>query len=130
MRLETFMPIAKAGKDQNGYDLPTMANLKSQIITNNAIAARNAKMATGENIAAAGGGNMALPAGYKGDVFGKVNTSVAENQAQQLGELEYKNKELGRQNFFAAESALAGAPSILNSTIATSGGATDSAIRR
>src|SRR5690242_15199946 len=62
--MNAFAPIVAAGPGQRGFSLAESQALKSSAITNTGIAAKNAKQAAGEELAAVGGGNMPqLPSG-------------------------------------------------------------------
>ena len=112
--VSTFTPTIQAGPNQQGMSPAQLAAENAQVIQSAGVAAKNAKAAVGNEEAAYGGGNTALPSGAQ---IG-ADLSVAENAANQtstgLNQVEQENYALGRQNYQEAVSGLENATSVLN----------------
>lgn len=108
--VSSFAPIVAAGPNQAGFSATEEAALKSDAITNTGAAYRNASQAVKENAAAVGGGNMVLPGGAEIGAENAVANQGAEQTAEALNKIDVANYETGRQNYFAAASGLAAAP--------------------
>lgn len=120
----SFAPIVAAGPNQNGFSNSEDQNLRSQAITNNGTGFRNANTAVKEANAAVGGGNIALPSGAAiGRNLSTANAAAA-NTANDLSNIELKNQEQGRENFFGAANVLGGAGNVFNSATSAAGAAT------
>lgn len=111
----TFAPTVAAGPNQQGFSQAEQSALNSQAITEGGIAARNAKQATGEAVAAQGGGNnAALQSGVDTGIEAQVNESAAENTANNLNTIQLNNYATGRQNYNNAVAGLAGSTNAFN----------------
>lgn len=121
---KTFAPIVAAGPSQEGFSATELANQRSQAITNNGIATRNAQQAAGESIAAEGGGNNpALQSGQNAGVKASIDIAGAENTANALSTITSNDYATGRQNYEQAVAGLESAPGVFS----TSTGATSAA---
>lgn len=126
---QTFQPTIAAGPSQQGFSAAEQSSLNSQAITNGGIAARNAKQATGEAVAAQGGGNnAALQSGVDTGIEAQVNESAAENTANQLGTIQNANYAQGNQNYNNAVAGLAGSTNAFNSANAAGSAATGAGV--
>jgi hypothetical protein len=106
--MSKYATILGKGPNQNGYSWQEYSARRSNIISNNAIAARNARQATQNAVSNIGGGNTALPSGAANAATAGINTKFAENQANELNNLDIENKEVGRQQYWkAAEGEMA-----------------------
>lgn len=111
----TFQPTIAKGPSQEGFSEAEKSALNSQAITNGGIAARNAKQATGEAVAAQGGGNNpALQSGVNTGIEAQVNESAAENTATNLNTINLNNYATGRQNYENAVAGEAGSVAAFN----------------
>lgn len=120
----TFAPTVAAGPNQEGFSATELADQRSQAITNNGIANRNAQQAAGESIAAAGGGNNpALQSGQSAGVKANIDIASANNTANDLATITSNDYATGRQNYDTAVSGLESAPGVFG----TSTGATSAA---
>jgi hypothetical protein len=117
-------PIVQAGENQFGMNPAEEAALRTQSMEGASAAGTNVSNAVNEALAAKGGGNTFMPAGSLGAIEEQIASETArQNAAQQLGITE-KGYDIGRQDFFQAESALAGAPGALeNPATSLAGGA-------
>lgn len=121
-----FEPVLAAGPDQNGLSVPELAALKSQAVTNAGNAYRNAARATGERIAASGGGNAVLPSGQSDALMRDVAIAGAGKTADALTNIDIQNKEIGRQNWMNAAGVLAGSLNVFNPSINSNSSTTGS----
>jgi hypothetical protein len=122
----SFEPVLAAGPDQAGYSAPELAALKSAAISNTGTAYRNAAAATGERIAASGGGNAILPSGQSDALQAQVAEAGAAQTAGELGNINIQNAELGRQNWMNAAGVLSGATNVFNPATGAGNAATGS----
>jgi len=110
-----------AGANQYGFSQGEDAAMRTQATEQNAAAGRNASNATRSALASVGGGNTLLPNGSSA----AINAGLAEDQAQKQAEsqlaITQKGYDVGRQNFFGAEQALAAAPGELEAPISQAG---------
>lgn len=97
--MATFAPTVAAGPNQQGFSAAENANLKSQAITNTGQSYKNAKQALGENSAASGGGNTALPSGVAAAEGQNLAIAGANQTASELGQITEANYSTGRQNY-------------------------------
>lgn len=112
--MKAFSPILAAGPNQKGYSAPLEAALKSEAITDTGQAYKNAKEAVGENFAAQGGGNVALPGGTQAAEDANLAGQGAEQTASALTKINESNYDVGRQNFDTAAKAIESAPSMFS----------------
>jgi hypothetical protein len=122
----SFEPVLAAGPDQQGYSAPELAALKSAAISNTGTAYRNAAAATGERIAASGGGNAVLPSGQSAAIQGNIAEAGAQSTAGELTNIDIQNAELGRQNWMNAAGVLGGATNVFNPATGAGSAATGS----
>lgn len=123
----SFAPTIAAGPSQKGFSDQENADLNSQAITQNGIAARNAKQAAGEGIAAQGGGNnAALQSGVDTGIENQINISSANNTANEEGQITEQNYATGRQNYDNAVGGLENATNGFNSASTAGNAATNS----
>jgi hypothetical protein len=123
----SFAPTIAAGPNQQGFSAQENANLNSQAITQNGIAARNAKQAAGEAIASQGGGNnAALQSGVDTGIENQINISSANNTANEEGQITEQNYATGRQNYDTAVTGLENATNGFNSASTAGNAATNS----
>jgi hypothetical protein len=114
-------PVVKAGPSQYGFSAGEDAALRTQALDTNAAASQQTSNAVRSAMAARGGGNVYLPTGSEAVIEGQLAQTAAQKQADaQLGITE-RGYETGRQNFFGAEGALAGAPGELEAPITSAG---------
>lgn len=109
-----FAPIVSQGIHQYGFAPAEDSALRTQATEGTAKQYQNAKQATGEALAAAGGGSMILPSGTAAAL--QANNAIAaagQESSQQLGITE-KGYDQGRQDFLNAASGLSGVASQMN----------------
>ncbi|MGH9537364.1 MAG: hypothetical protein ACRD3H_05555 [Terriglobales bacterium] len=105
---DAFTPILNAGPSQQGFSAQELAAMRTQADTGTAQAYQNAKQATGEALAAQGGGNTFLPSATKAGIMANTANQAAAQQAQQQLGITQANYEQGRQNFLSAANVLSG----------------------
>lgn len=110
----SFEPVLAAGADQEGFSAQEKSALQSQAITQSGQAYRNAQQAAGERAAAAGDGNALLPSGVVAQQAANIAQAGAGQTASELANINLQSKQLGRQNWLSAASALGGAPGVFN----------------
>lgn len=109
-----FAPIVAQGINQYGFAPAEDSALRTQATEGTAKQYQNAKQATGEALAAAGGGNTVLPSGTAAGL--QANNAIAaagQESSQQLGITE-KGYDQGREDFLQAASGLSGVSAQLN----------------
>lgn len=125
----TFAPTIAAGPSQQGFSAGEVSNLNSQAITENGTAARNAKQATGEAVAAQGGGNnAALQSGVDTGIEANINASSANNTANELGQIQQADYTQGNTNYNNAVGGLAAATNTFNSASTAGSAATGAGV--
>lgn len=103
---DSVTPTLLAGPNQFGYSKQQEGALRTQASEGTAGAYKMAKQATGESLAAVGGGNVFLPSGVKAGLTAQnANAAAALESNQQLG-ITNQGYELGRQNYGNAIGAL------------------------
>lgn len=112
--VSSLAPTVAAGPNQEGFSAAEKSALQSQAITNAGVAYKNAKAATGNAIAAQGGGNTSLTSGANLGVEANLASSASQNTADQLSTINLNDYATGRQNYDTAVSDLAGATSVYN----------------
>lgn len=121
----TFAPTVAAGPSQEGFSAAELANQRSQAITNNGVATRNAEQAAGESIAAQGGGNNpALQSGTNAGVKANIDIEGADNTANALSQITANDYATGRANYDTAVSGLEGSSAVFNPSTSATGAAT------
>lgn len=117
----SLAPTVAAGPDQQGFSPTELAAQNASVINNGGVAARNAKSAVGDAMAAQNGGNTSgTTAGSTAGIDANVATQSAENTANQENQVQQLNYATGRQNYDTAVGALESAPGVFNA--ATSAG--------
>jgi len=119
--MKTFAPIVAAGPSQRGFSAAEAANLKSQAITQTGQSYKNAKQALGENLAAAGGGNTALPSGVAANAALQLANAGASQTASELGQINEADYATGRQNYLSAVQGELSAPGVYNASSTSTG---------
>lgn len=105
---KSAQPILAAGPSQYGYSAKEDAALRTQASEGTAAAYKSARQATGENLAAVGGGGTFLPSGTKAAIMSRVNTAAANQEAgQQLG-ITTSGYDIGRDQYNRAVGTLGG----------------------
>lgn len=94
--------IVKGGPSQQGWSQAEINAVNSQIVDQAASSARNVKAATGNAVAAIGGGNSVSPSGLEATVNTEANLGVEAEKSRQLNQAVVQNYETGRQNYFQA----------------------------
>lgn len=113
--VNSLSPTVAEGPNQKGFSSAEESALNSAAITNSGVAARNAKSATGDAMAAQNGGNVSGTAsGTTAGVDANINASAAENTADQLNKINQGNYEVGRENYNTAVGALEGSTNVFN----------------
>lgn len=104
----------QGGSGQYGYGAQEDAALRTQSDAGTAQAYKNAKEATGENIAAVGGGNAVIPQGITSVLAAQNANAAAQQQSnQQLG-ITQQGYEVGRNNYNNAVQGLSNVASLEN----------------
>jgi hypothetical protein len=112
----SFQPILQAGINQYGFSPQENAALRSQATSGVAQQYQNASQATGNALAAMGGGNQFLPTGGAAQLQQQNALAAAQTESnQQLGITEAGYQQ-GTQNFLAAAQALGGVAQSENPT--------------
>lgn len=113
---DSVTPTLLAGPNQFGYSKPEEAALRTQASEGTAAQYRSAKQATGESLAAVGGGDVFLPSSTKAALTAQNANAAAGLEAnQQLG-ITNQGYELGRQNYGNAVGTLENVSSQYNPT--------------
>lgn len=100
--------ILSQGIGQKGFTPAEEAAMRTQASEGTAGAYKMAKAATGESLAALGGGNVFLPSGTAAGISANLaQSAAAQNAAQQLGITESSYAQ-GRQNYLQAANILGG----------------------
>lgn len=105
-------PIISGGPNQSGFSAEQKAAMTSSAINNAATANRNAQVIAGSNV----GGNTGVTTGGQKQLQAQIATGVGSNLATNENQINLEDAELGRQNFFNAETALAGVGAQYNPT--------------
>lgn len=108
--------IVKGGPSQQGWSQAEINAVNSQIVDQAASSARNVKAATGNAVAAIGGGNAVTPSGLATAANLEANLSVEQEKSRQLNQAVVQNYETGRQNYFTAVGQEEQLPSVFNSS--------------
>jgi hypothetical protein len=121
--MSTFAPTIAAGPNQQGFSPALLSAMNSQAISNVGQSYKNAKAAVGNQQAALGGGNTALPSGAEIGVNLGLAEAGANQTASTLNQITQENYAVGRQNYDKAVAGLEQAPGVFS----TSTGATNAA---
>jgi hypothetical protein len=109
----SISPIIQAGPNQQGFSAAENAALNTQAINSSGAAARNARAAAG-NFTAGQNNTSGLESGVTKQINASIDSSAANNLAnEQLG-ITRANYDTGRQNYFAGLNALQGVTSQYN----------------
>ena len=103
-------PIDKAGPGQLGLTAAQLGAENAATVDQSAAIFKNAKQATGENIAAQGGGNIALPSGVNAATETNLAAAGANEEATALRSNYQQDVALGNQNWKTAEGLTESAP--------------------
>lgn len=122
-----LQPIIAAGPNQQGFAPAELSALRTEATDLNARGAQNAEVAASAKAATAGGGNAAIPSGAQEQIGAMVNESAAQSLANQQLTITGEDYATGRQNFFAAEGALAGQAGQLENPATAAGSAASGA---
>lgn len=107
---KALSPILEAGPNQEGFSASEKAALNSQAINANATQARNAEVVAGSNA----GGNTGVTTGGQKQLEAAIASKAGESLSSEENKINLTSAELGRQNFFNAESGLAGVAGLEN----------------
>src|SRR5579871_4741783 len=120
-----WQPVIDRGINQYGFSLPEDSALRSMATSSIGQQYKNAAAASGERMAAVGGGNVALPSGVENAARRNLAVEAAQADANaQLGITE-KGFDVGRENFLNASKIMASAPGeLFNPATAASEAAT------
>src|SRR6185437_1587206 len=122
--MNTFAPIVNAGPNQQGFSPTELAAKRSAAITTTGQSFKNARQALGENLAAQGGGNTALPSGVAANEELQLANAGASQTANQLNEITTENYAQGRQNWATAVQGELAAPSVFGAATGATGAGT------
>jgi hypothetical protein len=103
-------PILKAGPNQMGFSASETADLRGQAINTNAAQARNAQVIA----ASSAGGNTGVTTGGQKQLQAEIASRAGTSLSSEENQINLKSAEVGRENFFTAESGLAGVASLEN----------------
>lgn len=122
---QAWQPVVDRGINHYGFSLPEDSALRSTATSSIGQQYKNAAAASGERMAAVGGGNVALPSGVENAAKRNLAVEAASADANaQLGITE-KGFEVGRENFLNASKIMASAPGeLFNPATAASEAAT------
>ena len=113
--MSAFTPIAEAGPSQQGWSPAQLSATNSAAITNVGQQYKAANTAVKENMAAANGGNVALPSGAEiGPELG-LSSAAASQTASELNANLVADYQQGNQNWKTAVAGIEGAPGVFNS---------------
>lgn len=108
--------IIQGGPSQQGWSQAETNAVNSQIMENAASNARNVKAATGNAVAAIGGGNTPTASGLEAAVNTNAELGVEQQKSQQLSQATVQNYDTGRQNYFTAVGQEAQLPSMFSTS--------------
>ena len=106
----TLSPILEAGPSQMGFSASELAGLRGQAINATAANERNAQVVA----ASSAGGNTGVTTGGEKQLQAGIASQASQGLSSAENTINLTNAELGRQNFFNAESGLAGVASLEN----------------
>jgi hypothetical protein len=112
--VQSTAPIAAAGPDQTGYSAQAESAINAATIDQTAAQYKNASAAVKSDIAAQGGGNIALPSGVNIATEEALAEAGAQQTASGLRENTINNYEKGNENWKFAEGALSKAPGVFD----------------
>lgn len=111
---QSTAPIAKAGPDQTGYSAQAESAINANTIDTTAAQYKNASATVRSDIAAQGGGNIALPSGANIATEEALAEAGAQQTASGLRENTINNYKVGNENWKFAEGALSKAPGVFD----------------
>jgi len=103
-------PILEGGPGQMGFSAAETAALRGSAINTNAAQFRNASTIA----QAQGGGNTGVTTGGQQQLQAQLASNAGQSLSSNLNQINLASAQAGRQNFFNAESGLAGAASLYN----------------
>lgn len=113
---QAMQPILAGGINQYGFSPQEDTALRTQASAGTAAQYQNAARTTGEQLAAAGGGNTFMPSGVQSKIASQEALAAAQQESsQQLG-ITQAGYEQGRQNFLTAASGMQQNAAMLNPT--------------
>jgi hypothetical protein len=107
---KALSPILEAGPNQQGFSAAENAALTGQAINATAANARNAQVVA----ASSAGGNTGVTTGGQKQLQAEIASRAGVGLSGAENQINLTNAELGRQNFFNAESGLAGVAGLEN----------------
>ena len=116
--VKTFSPIVAAGPNQEGFNQTEWNTLQSSVAENTGIASANAQKLAAQQFA-----GQQVPSGARAALVARIGTSAAMSQATTMAALREQSFAQGRQNWLAATSGLAGAPSVFAPATSAGGAA-------
>jgi hypothetical protein len=111
---DAWTPILNGGINQQGWSAEERAARNSAAINNTATNYQHVSQAVNEQLAAKGGGNVALPTGADAQINASIATSAAQDLSNQQARNTAEDYATGRQNFLNAAGALSGVASAEN----------------
>lgn len=120
---DALSPIVSAGPNQYGFSPAEDAAKRGEVIDTAGQTAQDAQIALGAQESARGG-EAFMPSGAKEQLSQQANLVADQSKAQGLRDVTTQGYDTGRQNFFASEAGLAGAPEVFNPATSFSGATT------
>jgi hypothetical protein len=106
----TLSPILNAGPNQMGFSAEEAAALQGKAINSTAAQARNAEVVAQSNA----GGNTGVTTGGQQQLTAEIASKAGTNLSSEENQINLENAQLGRQNFFNAETGLANVAGLEN----------------
>jgi hypothetical protein len=106
----TLEPILRGGPNQSGFSAAENAALTGSAINNAAAANRNAQVVA----ASSAGGNTGVTTGGQKQLQAQIASGTGQGLEGNLNQINLANAQAGRQNFYNAESGLAGVAGLEN----------------
>lgn len=100
--MKGFHAITAGGPSQHGMSAAEISALKSQAITDVSKQYRSASAAVKSAQAAIGGGNVVMPSGSTVTQDVNLASSAAQATASELADINVKDYEIGRENYWKA----------------------------
>jgi hypothetical protein len=122
-----FAPIVANGPNQEGFSPAEKSAMDSSVVDTEGQAARNAKAATGNAVASAGGGNTTLPSGTAAGIEADTEQRFAQATASGENQVVQADYATGRQNFDEAAQVLGGATNSFGAATGEANAATGAA---
>ena len=119
-----YAPIFSKGPSQEGFSAEQKSALNTQITEGTAQNYSQAAQAVGEQMAAAGGGNVAIPNGATAAIKGQIASSAAGQEQQQRLGVTQASWQQGYQNWLNAAAGM-GETAQMVSPVSFSGAATN-----